>query len=388
MATELSKATSNVKRFLLYFLIFVVVVIIINTVSGWLQPKPPVPSTYTNTDYPKADRKFSTIPEPQIQSLITNNNTLGLISKKPLPFPTFPPIVNVYKINPEREYLGDAANARKVAGLLQLPTQETRTVNNVIYWETPDKNKTLSYDKFQRYWSYSSKSASLPGALTQTSTEYLDSAFSFLSTMGLSNDYFSQRSGRVDLVSMDTQRNLTSLTTDPNVARVSLYKKVLMAKPTNAKVPDSVIEVRNLDYYKGAANFWITGKGAKIENELIDFSYKEFEYDPTFAVYDLKPVDEAYDALQKNKGYLFRLTLIKNNLFGDYLSLQIKDYQVDPALTRIVYIEPENRDPSIPWTNYLQPFYLFEGTATTTNNQDASFSFLVEALKATDYGTP
>lgn len=388
MATQLSKATSNVKRFLVYFIAFVFVVILIQSISEWIKPKPLAPDVFTNKDYPVADKKFKLIPKPIIKSLITNNSTLGLISKKPLPFPTFPPIIYIYKINPEREYLGDAEKARKIADLLKLPTQETRTVNNVIYWETPDKNKTLTYDKFQRYWNFSSKSTNLPSSLPKTAQEYLYGGFSFLSMMRISNEYMGARVGRVDLVNVDAQRNLNSLTTNPNAARIELFKELTMAKPINTKLETSIIETRRLDYYKGAANLLIIGKSEKIETDLIDFNYKEFEYNPEFAIYDLKPIDEAFDALQKNKGYLYRLTPTKSNIFGEYLSLEIKDFKVDPEKTKLIYMDPDNRDPAAPWTNILQPFYLFDGIATTTNNQEADFSFLVEALKAEDYSNP
>ena len=76
----------------------------------------------------------------------------------------------------------------------------------------------------------------------------------------------------------------------------------------------------------------------------------------------------------------------ENFLSLNQTQYEIEEYKVDPALTKLIYIEPENRDAGIPWTNYLQLYYLFEGTATTAiSNKEATFSFLVPALSDSSY---
>ena len=121
-------------------------------------------------------------------------------------------------------------------------------------------------------------------------------------------------------------------------------------------------------------------------NNLYYFNYKMHDYSSTFGVYDLLDISEAYNKLQKNDGFLYKLEKVgSNNLSGDIVIPTINELKVKLSETKIIYIESDTVSSELPWTNYLQPFYIFSGTTTSNDGGNYNFSFIIPALKDSQY---
>ncbi len=389
MATQLKKTTENVKKYAIYFIIFVVVVFIIDwaTRGATVIPVPGDDPYYEG--YPKPDNLFDKIPKPGISSIEATTGTRGIISKKTIAFPTFPPVGYIYKIKPEREYLNDAQLGKDVAKSLGFPDDYT-VLQNVMNWTSEDSKKTLTFDRFQKYFKYSVSNIDLPTLSETEKDEIFDRGIKIFQSLRLKTTEMDEKASSVNLLFRSPQGNVTTNVSNYNCAQVLINKYIVASEAKTNDYPDTMAPVRKYSYYKGIATLLIKAESdnqKEMINDLISLEYKALEYEETPGIYKLKTVDEAYQSLQLNKGFLYRLHLITENFLSpNQTKYEIEEYKVDPALTKLIYIEPENRDAGIPWTNYLQLYYLFEGTATTAiSNKEATFSFLVPALSDSSY---
>lgn len=390
MATQLKKTTENVKRYAVYFIIFILVVFLIDWISrGVVPPGPPIQDpAYEN--YPDPDNKFGAIPKPEITSINATTGMKGVISKKITEFPSFPPVMYVYKIKPEREYLNDAQLGKDVAKALKFPEDYT-VLQNVMNWTSEDTRKTLTYDRFQKYFKYSYNNPELSSLSTEEKDTLLSSGFNILQTLKLKGPDLNEKASAVDLLFRSPEGNITSNVSTYNCAQIEINKYILASEADIDKIPDTMAPVKKYSYYKGIANLLIRTsndpKNKDVLNDLIGLEYKALDYESDKGIYALKTVETAYQDLQLNKGFLYRLHLVSENYLSATINqYEIEKYNIDPALTKLIYIEPENRDAAVPWTNFLQPYYLFEGTATTTvTYKEVVFSFIVPALEKGSY---
>lgn len=391
MATQLKKTTTQVKRMFIYFLIFVIVVLFID----WLSKQSgiivgPDPGTEVDPNYPIADNKFQQIPKPDLNSLNSGSQNIGLISKTTAKFPKFPPVVYVYKIKPEREYLDDAEKGKATAKALGF-TGDYSVLNNVMNWESEDGTRTFTFDRFQKYYKFKTNTTQLIEMTNEDQDFAIQRALSILDRINIKKNNLDTEASRVDFAFRAADGSLSSKSDKYNCVRVSLNKYIKAIEPVTNTVPDTFIDVRKYSYYDGIATLLLkeyANKPQDMLQDLIELEYKALEYEDEVGIYKLQTPDQAFQELQKNNGYLYRLHLVGDNYLGQQQQLQIAEYKIDPNLTKLIYIEPQTRDSQVLWTNFLQPFYLFEGTGRTSNtNKDAVFSFLVPALTSSAYVT-
>jgi|GEM_PF-2746914 len=389
MATQLKKTTKQVKRMIIYFLVFVIVVLFID----WLSKQSgvivgPDPGNEYDPNYPTANNIFQQIPKPDLNSLNSGSQNIGLISKTTAKFPEFPPVIYVYKIKPEREYLDDAEKGKATATALGF-SGDYSVLNNVMNWESEDGTKTFTFDRFQKYYKYKSSPDQLIEMTNSDQTFAIQRALSILDRLSIKKNNLDTESSRIDFAFRANDGSLTSKTDKYNCVKVSLNKYIKAIEPVTNSIPDTFIDTRKYSYYDGIATLVLKEYANKTQDmlqDLIELEYKALEYEEDVGIYKLQTPDQAFQELQKNNGYLYRLHLVGDNYLTQQQQLQIAEYKVDPNLTKLIYIEPQTRDSQVLWTNFLQPFYLFEGTGRTTNtNKDAAFSFLVPALVSSAY---
>ncbi len=388
MATKLSKTTKEVKQLLLYFLGFVVLVFIITWLSGVAKEPLNPPEASNKSDYPVADKKLGNIPAPVIQSLSIDQSSKALIAKNSSPFPTLPPVAYVYTIKAEREYLGDADTARSAAKILSFPSEETKVINNIMYWETTEKNRVFSYDKAQRLWDYHLNKYPLinSSGFIPNQAEYANMTISLMSRLGIKTELFTPTYGRVDMVQVENNGQFTNQTNNPNASHVSLFKKVLMSKPLLEKNAATYTEVRRYQASSGIVEALLNGDGKTLVNNLWQFRYKQYSYGTDLGIYSLITPLEAFTKLQtRQDGYLYELNLDSSNYFGEPISLNVNEFTLEVNKLKIIYIEPENRLLDQPWTNFLQPYYYFTGTFVTKDQQKGTCAFIVPALTSESY---
>ena len=387
MASNLTKTTKSVKKFLLYFAIFVIIIILADyLIKSTDKLNPPVEENNDSEYYPQIDTIFQNIPSPQIKNLPLAN-VGAKISKDQIKFPEFPPVVNIYKLKPEQENFYEANQAREIATLLKLTSAETKTINNVMYWETLDKNRTMSFDKSQRLWNYRINTQDLGNIKITSSEDLISQGIEFLNEMGLNNNYiFQSNVSNAYLTYLDDQDNYFSNSQNkPNSARLILNKEIELIKPITDEFPTLKAPIKRINYIDGIANMTLINNAKDIYKDMMLFNYKAHDYESSFGIYPIISISKAYDMIQNNQGYLYRLSENGSNLFEEATIKTIEEFKITLGNTKIIYIESININSQEPWTKFLQPFYLFEGQTKSSDNKTYSFSFIVPALDQSNY---
>lgn len=389
MATNLKNTTTMVKRGIIYFIVFVVVVLIIDslvTPAPCVGPDCPT-ITPINSDYPTANELYGPIQKPEIDSIDATTGSAGRFSKKVTSFPTFPPVIYVYQINEERETFDDATIGKETALKLGFVGDYT-SLNNVMSWD--EGNKVFTFDWFQKLYKYIYKDAQLPAITNTDPSKAIEKGLSLFQYLGIDTNDIDAGSSYAYFTSRSVDEKLTTKTENYNSVMLALNKNIvgIRAKKTNIETTD--ITVRKYQYYEGIATLVLREYATKSQDQLedlLELEYKALAYKENPAIYDLLTVEDAYKQVQLNKGYLYRLHPQGENYLGEQNKYEVLEYKVDPALTKLIYIEPEHRDPNVGWSIYLQPFYLFEGTAYTSNDIELEFSFILPALSKDSYKT-
>lgn len=386
MVTRLSKATKDVKRFLIIFAIFVVVVIILNMIVISVKT-PSTPPTTTIVGYPQPNNLFQQIPKPQLQSLPINPNSPALIAKTSVAFTAQPGVIYVYKIKMEREYLQDADNARNTATVLNFNKIETSVVNNIMYWQTPEKNRFLQYDKLLQIWNYHYAIYPTTGTkpLLTKESDYIVPGMTFMRALSLDTTNLDPTSGKAEFINITSSGKISNNSSAPNAVKVALDKKIKLIDPTDSKITTPYATVRKYNYNDGIANLIVNSDASNIKTDLLQLSYKYYTYTDGKAIYAILKPEDAFAKIQAKQGFLYRITTNTQNDYSDSPIYNVSEFKIDPTLTQLIYIEPETRSDDQAWTNYIQPFYLFEGTFSVSDQELGTCSFLVPALQDASY---
>lgn len=390
MASNLTKTTKSVKRFLIYFSIFVLVVIFADYFINKWKPITPPGGLADSKYYPIKNELFGKIPYPKIKGLTIANPTKVNVSKDKISFPEFPPVLSVYKLKLEQEHLNEANQAREIAQTLELTTGESKIINNVIYFETINADRVFSFDKAQRLWNYQNKLTNLKPLGYSDIEKYKSSGFSFLTSMQLnSNNLFTYNYIQGYITYLDNQGNYTNIVSNnANSAKILLNKNVLAIEPTTDKIPILYAQVQRPSSNQGIATLTVINKGEKIASDMLSFNYKAHDYETNVGIYQVLAPSVAFEKIQTDGGYLYSMNELNTNIFLITPNPSIKEFKLTVDSTKIIYIESENRNDLEPWTLYLQPFYQFSGQAKSLSSKNYTFSFIVPALTDESYSTP
>lgn len=406
MGSRLSKATNAARKGLIVFLIFAISTFLFRFIFGLTEdPNGPVTPTPTSkSPYLQADQKLGSIPYPSLSPLPVapgSNATYSIQDQAVLP--EFPDVFNVYVINKPREKLGNAAKGAQVAGTLQLQSNGRTIADNITLWQSEDTVRSLTYDKLYERWAYETdltkerldQQAVVNMRLNSTSGFYDSKGLAVLSLLSLFDSYFNNAKSRVAYINLDPVTKVITSAATPRSARfvyIRQSKKVLATEllpnyrpPANtAPAQNLESEVRVPDYNSGVANMFVRGNLETLVPDLVDFNYHQFNYGEK-GVYKSLTSRDAFLKLQNSEGILYWLKLKGEDPFSRHVPLPVLEFKVDANKTTIVYIEPTEWNESSPWTNFLQPFYLFEGNAILTDGREADFAILLPALLDSAY---
>lgn len=406
MSSNLDKATSKARKGLIIFLLFAISTFVIAFLTD-LSNGPitgPQPTRPPTSAYLQADQKLGSIPKPQLPSLPVPEgsiSTFSLIDRTTLP--ELPPVANVYVINKPREKLGNTQTGRDVAQNLGIPTIESTLADSVLFWQTPDTIRSLTYNKQLEKWVYQvdlqkeqiSAEDIEDNKINATAGYYNLKGISILGLLGIQDNYFTQASSRVDYININkTTGKITSATT-PRFAefvRIAQYKSIEAStlndnykpKENETVKTDYVSTVRKLEYLDAPAVIVTRGNADKLVPQLTSFNYHKFNYGAK-GVYKLLSSTDAYLKIQSGLGKLYWLKVRNQDPFSTYETLSVLEYKIDGTKTALIYLEPKDWSETDQWTNYLQPYYSFEGTAILRDGRDADFTLILPALADIEY---
>ncbi|MCA9380420.1 hypothetical protein KC675_04545 [Candidatus Dojkabacteria bacterium] len=406
MSSRLSKATKHARKGVIIFLIFAISTFIFNFIFGLTDPDDPILNNNNKNQaspYLKPDQALGEIPFPDILSLETNptsNTTYSLQDRDVLP--NFPPVLNVYEINKPREKLGNVAKGNEVASALELNPNGRIISDNVLLWQSPDTTRSLTYNKLLEKWGYTidlSKEKldlEILSTLNTISDEnYYDSiGNSVISALGLNNNYFDKSNNKIYYVNYDGVNKLSEASS-PRLSKfvhITQFKSIVGSeidpdyrpKENELQYSNLLSDVRKINYLSGVADILVRGDMEQIVPGLVKFDYHEFNYGLK-GIYNSLNSTSAFLKLQNNEGVLYYLKLKGEDIFAAHQNLNVLEYKVKATDTQIIYIEPNEWIESEPWTNYLQPYYLFEGVAILEDGREADFAIILPALTDDEY---
>jgi len=401
MASNLSKSINFTKKTIIVLIIIIILAFIAQwiTISLKEEIKPSINPNTELSAYIQPDNKFGPIPIPQLISLTLSDNTtasFAISSNKKLP--TFPSSVNVYEINDFKDKLGNSDKARKAADALGFNYQEDKVIDNTLYWFDNENTKIFSYNKISQDWLLESnltiEISNSKKILSDETLSFIELSKTIHSKLYLSNPYLNS-STIVNFITIDSTDKYTDVQ-DVNLAdyvRIAQLRTIESATLKENFNEETVIgltqpyfsDIRKPNYNDASSELIL--KDIDQENllsNLVKFKYKNFSYGEK-GVYPLLNIELAWENIQRNKGILYNLSPEGNDPFSSYNQLNIREFRIDADKTSLVYIEPNNKLTSEPWTHYLQPFYMFSGTAIIDDGRKANFSFLVNALTNESY---
>jgi hypothetical protein len=403
MASSLSKSTQFMRKVLIAFIIFAILSFGYQFANDYINNQnniPPEQISQNNNAYAIPNNKFEQIPRFEIISKTLapeTRATFSIASNNRLP--NFPNSVNVYKINPPRERLGDVNRARTIATKLGFNFEENSNENNTLVWNSSDLTKVLYYHKVEQEWKFEvllNRSSILSNQLIIDSNPNFYSSFATktIDSLGISRTRFAGSNSRVIYSTVKNGVNIRQAESfrTANSVMVSLYRSIIASelsenyRPQEGTTPATnyIADVIKLDYRNGVADFIITNNKEDIEKDLLAFNFKDFEYGEK-AIYNLITAESAWNLIQQNKGYLIWLKLDNDDFFNEHAQLNVKEFKADSPKTRLIYLEPDKRIAELEYTHYLQPFYLFEGTVIVADGRQGKFIFLVPALEENSY---
>ncbi len=406
MGSRLSKATNVARKGLIVFLIFAISTFLFRFLFGITESTSSAvkPTPVPKSPYIVANQKLGKIPYPQKPSLPLNtesNPTYSILDQAVLP--EFPEVFNVYVINKPREKLGNASKGPRVASNLKLDTNGRVIADNTTLWQSEDTIRSLTYNKLLEHWDYRTdltkenfnqeittnlKLSTIPGFYDNKGVEILN-------LLSLSDSYFAKAGSRVSYINLDTKTDTISSATSPKLAKfvyIRQNKKILTSeldpnyKPTKGEIALTNLEseVRVPDYNSGVVNIIARGSIEGLVPDLVNFQYNQLNYGDR-GIYQSLNSKDAFLKLQSGEGILYWLNLKGEDPLSEHKPLSILEFKINAQKTAIVYMEPEAWEESLPWTNFLQPYYLFEGDAILTDGREANFATLLPALLEKEY---
>ncbi len=397
MATALSRATDNARKAIIIFIIFAIFTFIAQFIGDLIKPGTVTgPVTGTSSGYKNADNLLGDIPAPKVNSITLAEGTkasFALANSGVLP--VMPPTVNVYEIQEPRVSFGDEEIAAKAAARFGLTDADKRAnlSANKLLWQNSSFSRTFTYTEIEHIYdfkaSYTTDSSAQNRESLLTAAEYSQQAPNIISKVVGANTAFTGGKSRIDFINVSGQNTFTSADADKaRYARIAVYKSIESTSirqgyqpGANEKNPAVVVnsEVHKYNYLDAPIVAVVQGKLEKSETDFLSFDYREYFYGKS-GVYPLISSEQAWNNIQANKGYLYWLKKQTDNTFSAQEKLNVLTFDVDTTKVRVIYMEPDAWVENEPWTHYVQPFYIFEGTAILQGGIRADFAFLTEAI--------
>lgn len=395
-----------VRKLIVFFIIFAIFVFIFDFILVLLEGEPVSRGPIRGTDYRgylESDMLLGQIPHLPIQSLTLETGSRASYSLEiGSELPEFPTTANVYKIDRPTETLSSVAGAQATAASLGFdPDAYQTTSDDILFWTTENQGRSFTYHKVLDDYFFEVDLSIDEAALEKKPldierTDFANASQSLISSIGIRGVNFSQSTVRIDYISINQDGSYTRYVQprEAEYVRIALYKAVESSSidenysaPQGSDDPRAVLsEVRSKDYLGAPATMVVQGNGAKADEDLLEFDYTEFSISSR-GIYTLITPQEAWLNIQANLGKLYWLRPEDKDVFAPYEQVSVTRFEAFPDKTRIIYIEPGEWDPNQPYTQFLQPFYIFEGIATLADGRDAEFAFIIEALNNSSYAS-
>ncbi len=381
---SLAETVQGARKYIIAFVVFVVVVIIIQqglSIIGRSSARRS-PAVLPNTG-----QVISAQNAPDLSSgaISLNNKPEYLVSTE------FADIrvaeVNAIRIAEPRVRLPDDAKAIQVAENLGFESQPSRS-DEKLTWK--EEGKSLEYWRILDRWVYSDSSVK-PTENTVFSgrpSSYISQAESLFNRLGIDSSFLDFNTLEVDyLVEKNGQFSTANSPRSTQFIKLRIYRKFNPVpgggQQNNEKNELAVRSIRE-DWFKAPLEIVLTTNNAtRFEERYIrslEFTNWEFVDDGS-KVPVLSPA-QAWEKVKAGGGALKELTEIGFNRYEQrqIKSREVQSFTAEPQGVEIAYLETES------WRDYMLPVYVFRGRAravqpgSTSAQDNADFVYYVLAV--------
>jgi hypothetical protein len=387
MAT-LYASTNTARKFLIFFLIFAVVVLIWDNIGSL----PGASGTQEdNRFFMKANRTFGDLPEFKLNSIPLNTSVKPQYIYQSTFSETFPDVSYVYQILQPRENFQFLSTFEKTADTFGFETAPT-VDGNTYSWKSQDGSKTLRYNSVSQVWSLDTdlpaNADARSAVLTlNTASNYESRLKSLLKNARFDSKGFEDAVYSVKFLDLNSDgemiANENPLTSEfgfgtahrvlpladlkPSAERPELKKGQVLPTPFEGKVYTA-------DPRKGSFTTLFSYNMGDMEKDLFELDFINFEYTQIGAYQIITPI-EGFSRIQEGQGALVSLTQPTLDYFENIENASVTKFSIDAKRTEIAFYEPQE------WIGYTYPIYIYYGTAELSNGGLANATFFIDAVK-------
>ena len=209
---------------------------------------------------------------------------------------------------------------------------------------------------------------------------YIRAAETYLRNAGIfPSGYEESKISSITYLKMNTNYSFEKAKSaqDANFVRVDFFKRI---ESVGVIIPDGISEKQRIEIegyrlyaevftdnpYEGLI-YMILGNTSGTHN-IFEIKFIDWELESK-STYTLMPLEEAWDKVQNNEGYLRSLFEINESPFKNYMPLNVQSF----LLTDVEIVYYSSRD----YLKYIQPLYKFTGIAKLEddNEVDSDFTF-------------
>lgn len=395
-SSSLFEVTRSVRRYLIYFVIFVVVVLLIQFCGGLAQNLLKGRNT-TAQIYKLPDYRFGEIKLINMSNLAISPKSQPTFSvDNVLPNPGHRS-VNVYRIEEPRERFGIEDVAKDVAKRFGFTANFARDeAANKLVWV--QAGKRLEFDKVKVSWSYTNSGVKLPGrygVFNSAPIEYRKQVGELAGRLGIPENVFNYNTTEVDyLIRKGSSYVEASSANTAEYIKLRVYRQfesvsLAPGQSATATQKPQVSKVYKDDYFSAPLEIILTSNNEKNLNIdlIVKVSFTNWLFSKEVGSYDLLTPAEAWENIKAGKGALKELTEFGFNRYevGRLPNQEVLAFTANYQQVNLAYLEPDT------WSGYIYPIYIFKGRAKLANSPDqpnADFVFYTNALKDKPASTP
>jgi hypothetical protein len=391
MKVTLYSLAINIRRFLVGFLIFAVIVVALDFIGKLFTSEEGffAPTTTIWQDIPLNGFGVN-LPFPEIESLAISKDSKPVYSLRD-DFGIFPDTALVYQVNKPREKLDSADRAKNIAERLGFEPNEFKNEQGLLTWENPRRTRRLTHHLVNRTWNFETvtyfqdENAIRTKVTDKESTKYPQLIRSVIGQLDFTSS--SLTSGEVQTAFVTrTATGFAPVTFTQNAEYVvgNVFRKLIMSsvKPDEElkdeqgqPIRDFSAKVYTRKPEEGSLSLVVADDVEDLSKDMYEFKFTDFEYTANSSYYHLISPTLAWQGVQTGKGRLMSLIPQNKSRFEDYTIADVDRFIAEATQTELAYYEPEE------WTGYIYPVYIFRGIAQLRTGGTASFVFYIDAMR-------
>lgn len=319
------------------------------------------------TPTPTPPAQYGQIPPLSIASLDLDSSTAPIFTLDLITavLPDKPQYANIYPIALPKLSLLAQEKATNIAKEFDF-REEPELTTEYYTWENTDEKLRIHKKSLFTYYSYdyaSHPDIFIPGSIFSTESA-LNIALNILSARGFSGGY-NKSKPQYQLLQLQNGalRQATTLR-ETSAIRVDFPRMPVENYPVYSENPP-----QDLVYVIFTGNPQNHEKAGKI----IEFQYVRWSVlDDEAGLYNLKTSSSAWEELSGSHNYIVQLLAEGGDLTLPYTPMRVREFRAKEVF--LAYMNPTN------YQEYLQPVWVFRGTATLLNNSPANWQAYVPAV--------